>query len=53
MGARIVAGELADNVKSGRVKSGAAGAAARIDSLSPERRKEIAQKASAARWKKP
>ena len=34
-------------------RRGRAGAAARNDALTPERRKEIAQKAAAARWKKP
>lgn len=53
MVARIATGEIPDSKKSGRVKSGRAGAAARKSNLSAQQRKEIAQKASAARWKKP
>jgi hypothetical protein len=50
---RIATGEVEDlrPVKDGRVRSGKAGAAARAKSLSPERRKEVAQKAATARWR--
>lgn len=50
MVARIATGEIEDNPKSGRVKSGKAGAKARAQSLSPTKRKAIAKKAAAARW---
>jgi hypothetical protein len=49
---RIATGDVEDNPKSGRVRSGRAGAKARAGSLSDERRREIAVKASAARWAK-
>ena len=48
---RIATGDLQDNIKSNRVKSGRAGARARSKNLSSERRKEIAQTAAKARWK--
>ncbi len=49
---RIATGEITETTKpkSGRVKSGRAGAAARAQKLSPARRKAIAKKAAAARW---
>lgn len=52
--AKIATGEIQDTkmIKSGRTKSGHAGAAARAKKLSPEDRKRIAEKASAARWRK-
>lgn len=50
MVARIATGEIEDNIKSGRVKSGKAGGAARAESLSSEQRSEIAKKAANARW---
>lgn len=52
MVARIATGELVEHskLKSGRVRSGHAGAKARADSMSDERRKEIARKAAATRW---
>jgi hypothetical protein len=51
MVARIATGEIEDNVKSGRVRSGRAGARARARKLSPEERRKIAKKAAAARWR--
>lgn len=48
--ARIATGEIEDNQKSGRVKSGQAGAKARMQNLSSEQRSEIARKAAAKRW---
>jgi hypothetical protein len=50
MVAKIATGEIEDNKKSARVKSGKAGAQARTDALTPERRSEIAKEAAAARW---
>ena len=50
MVAKIATGEIEDNKKSGRVKSGKAGAKARAESLTPEQRSEIARKAANARW---
>jgi len=47
---RIATGEAVDNPKSGRTRSGAAGARARTDKLTAKRRSEIAKKAAAARW---
>lgn len=51
--ARIATGEIeeAPKAKSGRVRSGHAGAKARAKSLSAEERSEIAKKAAAKRWK--
>ena len=51
MVAQIATGECEDNVKSGRVKSGQAGAQARNDALSSEERSLIAKKAAMSRWK--
>lgn len=48
---QIATGERQDNKKSGKVRSGKAGAKARNDNLSPERRAEIAKIAAEARWK--
>ena len=50
---RIATGELEEvpKPKSGRTRSGHAGAKARAESLSPEERKAIAKKASAKRWR--
>jgi hypothetical protein len=48
--AKIATGEIQDNMKSGRVQSGKAGAKARADALTPERRSEIAKAAAEARW---
>ena len=48
--AQIATGEIEDNQKSGRVKSGQAGSKARADSLTPEQRSEIAKTAAAKRW---
>ncbi len=51
--ARIATGEAEDTYigKSGRVRSGYAGAKARSQSLTREERREIAKKAAAARWR--
>jgi len=54
MVAKIATGEIEEEntaTKSGRTRSGRAGAKARSDRLSSERRQEIAKKAAAARWK--
>jgi hypothetical protein len=49
---RIATGEIEEAApKSGRTRSGRAGAKARSKSLSAEERKKIAKKAAAARWK--
>ncbi len=50
MVAKIATGEIQDNQKSGRTKSGKAGAKARAESLTSDERKEIARKAANARW---
>lgn len=47
---KIATGEMEDNKKSGRTRSGAAGAKARAKALSTEERSAIAKKAAAARW---
>lgn len=49
---RIATGEVeeASTPKSGRTRSGHAGAKARVKALSPEKRKGIAKKAAAKRW---
>lgn len=49
---QIAVGEKEEVLPSGRRNSGIAGAAARSNSLSPKKRKEIAEKAATARWKK-
>jgi hypothetical protein len=50
---RIATGEIPETpTKSGRVRSGRAGAKARADALSAKQRREIAQKAAKARWEK-
>lgn len=48
--AKVATGEIEDNKKSGRVRSGQAGAKARKDALTPEERSEIAKKAANTRW---
>lgn len=49
---RIATGEAHDDEpKSGRTRSGHAGAKARADALTPEQRSAIAKKAAAKRWK--
>lgn len=48
--ARIATGEMEDTKKSGRVRSGKAGAKARAENLTAEERSEIARKAANARW---
>jgi hypothetical protein len=52
MVAKIATGEIVEESlpKSGRVRSGHAGAAARTRNLSKERRSEIARKAASTRW---
>jgi hypothetical protein len=51
--ARIAAGEIEDTqtAKFGRTRSGATGAKARAQKLSPEDRKKIAKKAASAWWR--
>ena len=49
MVAKIATGEIEDNQKSGRVRSGKAGAKARAEKLTSEERSEIARKAANAR----
>lgn len=53
MVAKIATGEILEKVelKSGRVRSGKAGAAARNRRLSPEQRREIAIHGARERWK--
>ena len=49
---RIATGEVEESApKSGRTRSGRAGAKARAKSLTADERKKIAKKAAAARWK--
>ena len=50
MVAKIATGEVEDNRKSGRVRSGQAGAKARAQKLTSQERSEIAKKAAAKRW---
>jgi hypothetical protein len=49
---RIATGEISETLatKSGKVRSGKAGAKARAAKLTPRRRRAIAKKAAAARW---
>jgi hypothetical protein len=51
---RIATGEIEDVKprKSGRIRSGFAGALARVQATSKEERRRIAQKAAASRWRK-
>lgn len=51
MVARIATGEIRDDLKSGRVKSGRGGAKARLKVLTGEQRGAVAKKAAAARWR--
>ena len=53
MVARLATGEITETTKakSGKTRSGKAGAQARAEKLSPEARSEIAKKAADARWK--
>lgn len=53
MVARLATGEISKSAtsKSGRVRSGAAGARARAKKLSPQERSRIAKKAATARWR--
>lgn len=48
---QIAVGEKTDVLPSGRRRSGLAGAEARKSALTKHRRKEIAQKAAAKRWR--
>ncbi len=50
MVAKIATGEIEDNKKSGRVRSGKAGAKARAKNLTSKQRSEIAKAAAAKRW---
>ena len=50
MVAKIATGEIEDNQKSGRVRSGKAGGRARADKLTAEERSAIAKQAASARW---
>ena len=50
MVAKIATGEIEDNKKSGRVRSGVAGGAARAALLSGDERQAIAAKAAKKRW---
>lgn len=52
MVARLTTGEISETAerKSGRTRSGATGARARMKKLSPQERSRIAKKAAAARW---
>ncbi len=52
MVARISVGDISEPLKmpSGKVRSGLAGAKARTDSLTVEKRQDIARKAAAVRW---
>ena len=53
MVARIATGEIEDDLalSSAAAELGRKGGKARAEKMSPERRKEIAQKAAAKRWK--
>ena len=52
MVAKIATGEIKETPpKSGRTRSGAAGAKARAEKLTKEERSAIAKKAAAGRWK--
>ena len=52
--AKIATGEIEDtgHEQPNKAKGGRAGGAARMRSLSPERRREIAAEAATARWRK-
>ncbi len=54
MVAKIATGEIVEDLqeKSGRTRSGKAGAKARAQKLTKEERSEIARKAAGARWSK-
>jgi len=53
MVAKIATGEVEEvlTIKSGRSRSGKAGAKGRAESLTQEERSKIARKAAATRWK--
>jgi len=48
--AKIATGEITEELPSARRNGGLKGGKARRDSLTPERRSEIARKAATARW---
>jgi hypothetical protein len=48
--AKIATGEIEDNKKSNRTRSGKSGAKARAEKLTKEERSEIARKAANTRW---
>lgn len=48
--AKIATGEIEDNKKSNRTKSGKAGAKARVQKMTAEERSAIARKAANERW---
>lgn len=50
--AKIATGEIEENKKSGRVRSGKAGAKARMKSTTPQERSDIAKIAAEKRWKR-
>lgn len=52
MVARIATGEIEEHTRepSGKVRSGLAGAKARVENMSKEERSAVARKAAAARW---
>lgn len=52
MVARIATGETKDNQKSGKVRSGKAGATARTAALTSEQRSVISKLAAEVRWTK-
>lgn len=53
MVAKIATGEIEETLtpKGGRSRSGAAGAKARAEKLTPEERSQIARRAASGRWK--
>lgn len=48
---RIAVGEQTEGLPSGRRQSRIAGATARVQRLTPQRRKNIAKKAATSRWR--
>jgi hypothetical protein len=54
MSARLATGEIDESLKpkSGKTRSGKAGAKARAEKLTKEQRSDIAQKAAKERWNK-
>ena len=47
---KIATGEVEDTPKSGRTRSGHAGAKARAESMTADQRSAVARKAASARW---